>query len=142
MKRSQIEKFLVQLSEKFTSNDVDGVQACLACPAVIYFGSDMIILKNREGVANFTESYMTGMQTEGLAKARLELNEVSIADDGLITATATASIVDSEGVAVGLGRTTYFLRQVGDSFKVELAEHSRVPLRDDLLHHHLAKLSI
>jgi hypothetical protein len=142
MLRDLVEIFLVQLSEKFSAGDVEGVEDCLIMPAAIYFGNNIILLENREDVANFTESYMSEMRKKGLVKARLRLNEMTVSNAGLIKVIATAPMVDTTGTPIALGRTKYFLRQVGDTLKVEMAEHSQVPLELDLIHAPLAKLAV
>lgn len=125
---TDVETFLAEMSEEFLTGDVDAVLKRMSLPTAIYFGQDAIIVHGRKELAEVTEAYLEGLRLSGHTKTQPVVDALSIPNKGRMTALTTARILDVNGLCIGLSKAKYFLRTTEDGLKIELVEHSQVPL--------------
>ncbi len=140
--REYVEAFLNDMTDEFQARDVDAVLAKFALPTAIFFGSDMVLIRNRSDLANLTEMYLGDLQERKVSKSMPLLKELSEPSEGKLTAVTVSHLMDSEGNVIGLSRGKYFLNVTDDGLKIALVEHSQVPLDVDQHHAALAPMKV
>lgn len=77
-----------------------------------------------------------------MTKSAPVLKELEESENGSIVALTLSYLIDAGGARVGLSRAKYFIRDTPLGLKVELVEHSQVPLGDGNVHDSLESLAI
>lgn len=138
----EVQEFLTGMSDEFASRDIDALLKRLSCPAALYFGDHLILVRNREDLAALTETYLEGLRIMGLTKSGTTLDGLTPSENGTVIASTTSYFEDAVGQRVGIGRAKYFLRVTDEGIKLEMSQHSPTQISPEDVNGPLATLKL
>jgi hypothetical protein len=138
----EVQEFISEMSAEFTSGNVDALIKRLSCPAALYFGDDLIVIRDRADLENLAETYLEGLRTMGLRKSSTMLDSLSTTEDGAMVASTTSVFMNAEDRPVGIGRATYFLRVTDGVIRMEMSQHSPTQISAEDVNGSLARLKV
>lgn len=138
----EVQEFLTGMSDEFASRDIDALLRRLSCPAALYFGDDLILIRNREELAALTETYLEGLRVMGLTKSGTKLDCLTSSENGTLVASTTSYFQDAAGQRVGFGRAKYFLRVTDEGIKLEMSQHSPTQIGTEDVNQALTQLKL